>query len=90
MTTPPPSLNPVPLLETALALAIQLLIARHPELLLPDDVPRIRPPPTLRSAHAIVALSNALLAELDRYDALEPPVGVDTPHDPERTTRLPF
>jgi hypothetical protein len=63
--------NPVALLEAALALAIQLLIARHPDLLLPDDVPRLHPPPALRSARAIVALGNAMLAELARYDALD-------------------
>jgi hypothetical protein len=70
------ALSPIPLLEAALTLAIQLLIARHPDLLLPDDVPRIRAPPTLRCARAIVALGDALLAELARYDALDPPVGV--------------
>ena len=63
--------SPAPLLEAALALTIQLLVARHPDLLLPDTVPRIRPPPGLRNARAIVALSDALLAELAQYDALE-------------------
>src|SRR5262249_1601225 len=65
--------SPAPLLEAALALAIQLLIARHPDLLLPDSVPRIRPPPGLRNPRPIAALANALLAELAHYDALEPP-----------------
>lgn len=65
---------PVALLEAALALAIQLLIARHPDLLLPDDVPRIRPPPGLRNARAIAALANTLLGELARYQALDLPV----------------
>jgi hypothetical protein len=69
------ALSPIPLLEVALTLAIQLLIARHPDLLLPDDVPRIRAPPSLRSARAIVALGDALLGELARYDALDPPAG---------------
>jgi hypothetical protein len=69
------ALSPIPLLEVALSLAIQLLIARHPDLLLPDDVPRIRAPPSLRSARAIVALGDALLGELARYDALDPPLG---------------
>jgi hypothetical protein len=70
----PPS--PLPLLEVSLLLAVQLLIARHPDLLLPDDVPRIRAPPILRSAHAIVALANTLLGELGHYDALDLPAGV--------------
>jgi hypothetical protein len=79
MTAATPSthaVSPIPLLEAALALAIQLLIARHPDLLLPDDVPRIRAPPSLRSARAIVSLGNALLAQLAQYDALDPPAGV--------------
>ncbi|MFO0579676.1 MAG: hypothetical protein U1A78_37225 [Polyangia bacterium] len=72
MAQPPlRSPSPTALLEAALALAIQLLIARHPDLLLPNDVPRIRPAPDLRNARAIVALGNALLGEIARYDALE-------------------
>jgi hypothetical protein len=59
------------LLEAALVLAVQLLVARHPDLLLPEDMPRIRPPPGLNSARAIVALVNVLLAEIARYDDLE-------------------
>src|SRR5262249_3243564 len=61
------------LLEAALALAIQLLIARHPDLLLLDDVPRLRPPPFLCAARAIVALGNALLGELAHDNVLDLP-----------------
>jgi hypothetical protein len=82
MATLAHSPNPVALLEAALALAIQLLIARHPDLILPDDVPRIHPPPTLRSARAIVALGNALLAELAHYDDLDLCVAYATTDDP--------
>jgi hypothetical protein len=71
--------SPVPLLDTALALAVQLLIARHPDLLLPDDVPRIRAPPGLRRARAIVTLVNLLLGELAYYDALEQAVDARPP-----------
>jgi hypothetical protein len=65
----PPS--PGPLLDSALILAIQLLVARHPNLLLPDDVQRIRPLPSLRAARAIVRLIDMLLAELAHYSALD-------------------
>ena len=69
--TPPCSPSPVPLLETALVLAAQLFIARHPDLLRPDDDPRNRPLPTLRAARALVGLVEVLLGELARYQALE-------------------
>jgi hypothetical protein len=59
--------SPVPLLDSALALALELLVARHPDLLLPNDVPRLRPPPSLRAARAIVGLIEMMLAELARY-----------------------
>jgi hypothetical protein len=84
------ALSPIPLLEVALTLATQLLIARHPDLLLPDDVPRIRAPPSLRSARAIVALVDALLGELAHYDALDPPAGVRHARDATATNDLPF
>jgi hypothetical protein len=84
------ALSPIPLLEVALTLAIQLLIARHPDLLLPDDVPRIRAPPTLRSARAIVALGDALLGELAHYDALDPPAGVQHVHAGTAAGDFPF
>jgi hypothetical protein len=63
--------SPVPLLDSALVLALELLVARHPDLLLPPDVPRLRPPPTLRAARAIVGLIEMLLAELARYSELD-------------------
>lgn len=63
--------SPVPLLDSALLLALELLVARHPDLLLPDDVPRLRPPPSLRAARAIVGLIEMLLGELARYSELD-------------------
>jgi hypothetical protein len=95
-TTPLCLPSPVPLLETALSLAVQLLIARHPDLLLPEDVPRIRSPPSLRGARAIVSLINVLFAELARYSALdahgEPPALVHPASEPPATATddIPF
>ena len=77
MNTSSPS--PVPLLDAALALGVQLLIARHPDLLLPDNVPRIRAPPSLRRARAIVGLVNVLLGERAYYEALEQAVDARPP-----------
>jgi hypothetical protein len=68
---PQRSPSPVPLLDSALLLALELLVARHPDLLLPDDVPRLRPPPSLRAARAIVGLIEILLGELARYSELD-------------------
>lgn len=66
-TTRPP--DPAPLLEAALLASAQMLIARHPDLLLPHDVPRLRPPQTLRAAQAVMGLLEALLGALADYNA---------------------
>lgn len=66
---PAHSPDPVPLLEVALALGVQLLVARPPDLLLPPDVPRIRAPPEWRAAQALVGIINAAFAVLADYTA---------------------
>jgi hypothetical protein len=78
--------SPVPLLDSALLLALELLVARHPDLLLPDDVPRLHPPPSLRAAQAIVGLIEMLLGELARYSELD--ISGDAGPDP-RNHRAP-
>lgn len=70
-TTRPP--DPAPLLEAALLASAQMLIARHPDLLLPPDVPRLRPPQTLRAARAVMGLVEALLGALVEYNAMNNP-----------------
>jgi hypothetical protein len=65
--------DPAPLLEAALLASAQLLIARHPDLLLPPDVPRLRPPPPLRAASALLGLIDTLLGALVDYNALQAP-----------------
>jgi hypothetical protein len=65
--------DPAPLLEAVLLASAQMLIARHPDLLLPPDVPVLRPPPPLRAARALIGLINALLGALGDYNALQTP-----------------
>jgi hypothetical protein len=65
--------NPAPLLEAALLISAQMLIARHPDLLLPPDVAVLRPPPPLRAARALLGLIDALLGALVDYTAIETP-----------------
>lgn len=65
--------DPAPLLEAALLAGAQMLIARHPDLLLPPEVPRRRPPHTLRTARAVMGLVEALLGALGEYNAINNP-----------------
>lgn len=64
MTTHP---DPVRLLETLLALGVQLLIADNPELLLPPEVPVLHPSRRLALARNAVALIRETHYALERY-----------------------
>src|SRR6185437_4116801 len=77
--------DPAPLLEAALLASAQMLIARHPDLLLPPDVAVLRPPPPLRAARALLGLIDTLLGALVDYNAIQtPPLP-----SPTRTTSSP-
>ena len=65
--------DPIPLLEGALLLSTQLLIARHPDLLLPPEVRRRHAPPRMRAARALVGLIHALLGALADYRSIHAP-----------------
>lgn len=65
MTTTHP--DPVRLLETLLALGVQLLIADNPELLLPPEVPVLHPTRRLALARNAVALIRETHYALERY-----------------------
>ncbi len=71
------------LFETVIVLAIQLLIAGNPDLLVaPEDAPP--PPPTRRLRHAreMVALARELHLALERYrDHTRPPGHLSTGPD---------
>lgn len=66
-----PELAPIALLEAALAITVQALIARNPELLVGNDA--IRQVPLAAAAHHVVVLYREMHDALDRYRSLLPP-----------------
>jgi hypothetical protein len=66
-----PELAPLALLDAALAITVQALIARNPELLNADS--KQPPPPLAVAARNIVVLYRDLHEALDEYRALLPP-----------------
>lgn len=66
-----PELAPLALLDAALAITVQALIARNPELLVHD--PNYRPPPLVVAARSIVVLQRDLHEAMDEYRALLAP-----------------
>jgi len=66
-----PELAPLALLDAALAITVQALIASNPELLIHEDIPT--KPPRAIVAHNIVVLYRELSDALDAYRALIPP-----------------
>ncbi len=46
--------EPLALIDATLLFAVQVLIARHPDLLLPPEVPVLHPPPGLRAARRLL------------------------------------
>ena len=59
--------DPIRMLETLLALGVQLLLAAHPELLLPPEVAILRPSRRLRLARDVAALLRETHYALQRY-----------------------
>jgi hypothetical protein len=46
--------EPLALIDATLLFTVQVLIAQHPELLLPPEVPVLHPPPGLRAARRLL------------------------------------
>jgi hypothetical protein len=65
-----PELAPLALLDAALAIAVQALIARNPELL--SECEELRQAPRALAARHIVALYREMHDALDEYRALLP------------------
>ena len=65
-----PELAPLALLEAALAIAVQALIARNPEML--SECVSFRNDPRLVAAHHIVVLYREMHDALDEYRGLLP------------------
>ncbi len=62
--------DPLALIDATLTFAVQVLIAQHPELLLPPEVPLLRPPAGLRAARHVLAAIKELHHVLETYQAL--------------------
>ena len=65
-----PELATLALVDASLAIAVQALIARNPELLLGDTLPR--PAPRTNAARTIVVLYREMHDALEAYRALLP------------------
>lgn len=71
-TSSPRVPEPLPLLDAALAFLVQVLIARHPELLAPPEEPLVRPPRALLAARQVVVILEGLHYALEEYRASLP------------------
>jgi hypothetical protein len=70
VTLPVP--EPLALLDATLLFLVQILIAQHPDLLLPPELPEPRPPPGLRAAQRLLDGVRELHQALDIYRAVLP------------------
>jgi hypothetical protein len=77
--------DPLTLIDATLLFSVQVLIAHHPELLLPPEVPVLRPPPGLRAARHILEMIRELHHALETYRAFLPEA---TPHAPSDAAAL--
>jgi hypothetical protein len=64
--------EPLALIDATLLFAVQVLIARHPELLLPPEVPVLHPPPGLRTARRLLDGIRDLHRAMEAYRDLVP------------------
>lgn len=68
-----PELASLALLDAAIAISIQALIARNPELLLTGDGESLRPVPQLSAARTLIAVFRDVHIAVQRYRDLSPP-----------------
>jgi hypothetical protein len=71
--------EPLALIDATLLFAVQVLVARHPELLLPPEVPVLHPPPGLRAARRLLDGIRDLHRAITVYRDCLPTVPGDTP-----------
>lgn len=69
--------EPLALIDATLLFAVQVLIARHPELLLPPEVSVLRPPPGLRAARRLLDGIRELLGAIAVYRDCLPTAPLD-------------
>ncbi len=59
--------EPLALIDATLLFTVQVLLARHPELLLPPEVPVLHPSPGLRAARCLLDGIRELHCALETY-----------------------
>jgi len=64
--------EPLALIDATLLFTVQVLVAQHPELLLPPEVRLLHPPPGLRAARALLDVIRELHRALETYRDLLP------------------
>jgi hypothetical protein len=64
--------EPLALIEATLLFTVQVLVARHPELMLPPEVAVIHPPPGLRAARRLLDGIRELHRAIQTYRELLP------------------
>lgn len=64
--------EPLALIDATLLFLVQVLLAKHPELLAPPDEPRARPPPALRAARRILDAIREAHHAIESYRATLP------------------
>ena len=64
--------EPLALIDATLVFTVQVLIAQHPDLLAPPDVPVLRPPPELRAARHLLDALRELHRAVESYRSFLP------------------
>ena len=83
--------EPLALIDATLLFTAQVLIARHPELLLPPEVPVLHPPPGLRAARRLLDGIRELHRAMEAYRDLLSGAGGDyRPARPIDPDEIPF
>jgi hypothetical protein len=83
--------EPIALIDATLLFAVQVLLARHPELLLPPEVAVLHPPPGLRAARCLLDGIRELHRAIETYrDALPGAAGDHRPARADDFDDIPF
>jgi hypothetical protein len=83
--------EPLALIDATLLFTVQVLIARHPELMLPPEVAVLHPPPGLRAARRLLDGIRELHRAIETYRYVLPQaLGDHCPADGGDVDDIPF
>ncbi len=83
--------EPLTLIDATLLFTVQVLVARHPELLLPPEVTVLHPPPGLRAARRLLDGIRELHGAIEAYrELLTGADGDRRPARPVEPDEIPF